>query len=79
MEKIRIVVADSHPLIRLGIKTAVAREPGMEVVAEVAEKRRMDAIPWKRLPEFLISLAIGGQQPAESLRRRRKVGCRLST
>jgi NarL family two-component system response regulator LiaR len=36
VEKTRVVVADNHPLMRLGIRTALEREPGIEVVGEAA-------------------------------------------
>ncbi len=35
-EAIRILVADDHPLIRLGLRSLVEVEPGMEVLAEAA-------------------------------------------
>jgi len=40
MEKIRILVADDHTLIRSGLRVLLDREPGLEVVAEAGTGRR---------------------------------------
>ena len=40
VEKIRILVADDHTLIRSGLRVLLDREPGLEVVAEAGTGRR---------------------------------------
>ena len=37
MSKIRVVLADDHPVVRLGVRTALEREPDLEVVGEAAD------------------------------------------
>lgn len=36
-DPIRVVLADDHPLVRAGIRTSLAAEPGIEVVGEAAD------------------------------------------
>jgi NarL family two-component system response regulator LiaR len=34
MDSIRVLIADDHPIVREGLRTLLASEPGMEIVAE---------------------------------------------
>ncbi len=36
MDKIRVLIADDHPLVRRGLRTLLAEEPDMEVVGEAS-------------------------------------------
>ena len=36
-ETIRILIADDHAIVRKGLRTLIASEPGMEVVAEAGD------------------------------------------
>jgi len=36
MERLRILLADDHPVVRQGLKTFFATQPDLEVVAEAA-------------------------------------------
>jgi DNA-binding NarL/FixJ family response regulator len=54
MEPYRIILADDHYLIRNGIKTMIAQEPGLKVIAEVADGQElMDALK-KNQPDMVI-------------------------
>ena len=37
VETIRILIADDHPLVRQGLRTLIATEPGMELVGEAED------------------------------------------
>ena len=54
MPKLRIVVADDHPLMRRGIADLLETEPGWEVVAEASNGREaVDAVA-KTKPDVLV-------------------------
>ena len=37
MDKIRLLIADDHPVVRAGLRTLLAAEPDMEVVGEAVD------------------------------------------
>lgn len=39
MGAVRILIADDHALIRSGLRNVLAREEGLQVIAEVADGR----------------------------------------
>jgi DNA-binding NarL/FixJ family response regulator len=65
MEKIRVVVADDHPLIRQGIVSTVSSEADLEVVDEAADGDTAVKSCEKNLPDILI-LDVGMPGPGSS-------------
>jgi DNA-binding NarL/FixJ family response regulator len=54
MEPYRIILADDHYLIRNGIKTMIAQEPGIEVIAEAADGQELMEILKEHRPDMVI-------------------------
>ncbi len=54
MEPYRIILADDHYLIRNGIKTMIAQEPGLEVIAEAADGQELMDILKEHQPDMVI-------------------------
>jgi DNA-binding NarL/FixJ family response regulator len=54
MKSYRIILADDHYLIRNGIKTVIAQEPGLEVIAEAADGQELMSILKKKRPNMVI-------------------------
>lgn len=50
----RIIIADDHSLIRQGIKTMIAQEKGLEVVAEAADGQELLSVLKKNDPDMVI-------------------------
>lgn len=74
MKKIRIIIADDHPLLRKGIRSALEDSPGLEVVAEAADGASALELADKLKPDIVI-LDItmpGGVDGIEAARRLRK-------
>lgn len=69
-EKIRILIADDHPIVREGLHALIATEPGMEVVATAVDG--VDAVlKARRLkPDvILLDLVMPGMGGIEAIRR----------
>ena len=54
MKPYRIIIADDHSLIRKGIKTLIAQEPGLEVIAEAADGQELMEILKEKCPDIVI-------------------------
>jgi DNA-binding NarL/FixJ family response regulator len=54
MNKIRIVVADDHPVVRKGLAATMAAEPDFDVVAEAADGEMALALIRKLLPDVAV-------------------------
>ena len=71
--KIRVVLADDHPVVREGLKTLIDRHPQMEVVGEAADGRTACELVSQLQPDILvvdISMPqLTGTQTAEWIRR----------
>jgi two-component system nitrate/nitrite response regulator NarL len=68
--KIRIVVADAHPLFALGLRVLLSAEPGLEVVGDTSDGKRTIELVQRLKPDFLLlDLAIEGVSGLEVLRR----------
>jgi two-component system response regulator DevR len=50
----RILIADAHPLIRIGLHTLLSNEPDMEVVGEVDHGREVESAIATLTPDLLI-------------------------
>jgi len=51
---IRIAIADDHPVVRSGLRAAIEKEPGLEVVAEAGDGMEAVQMARKLQPEVLI-------------------------
>ena len=61
MEKIRLLVADDHPVVRVGLRMLLAAQPDMEVVGEAADGGTAVARALELRPDVVVmDLAMGG-------------------
>jgi two-component system response regulator NreC len=61
MEKIRLLVADDHPVVRAGLRMLLAAQPDMEVVGEAADGDAAVARALQLKPDVVVmDLAMGG-------------------
>ena len=54
MEKIRVLVADSHPIFRQGIKGVLEREPDLEVVGEASDGKQASSLARSMAPDVVL-------------------------
>lgn len=54
MRRIRILIADGHPLARMGINTLLSNEPDLEVVGEVAHGAEVELAIARLAPDVLL-------------------------
>ena len=54
MKAYRIIIADDHSLIRKGIKSLIAQEPGLEVIAEAADGQELMEVLKEIYPDMVI-------------------------
>jgi DNA-binding NarL/FixJ family response regulator len=52
--KIRVILADDHPIVRDGLAAIVNRQPDMEVVAEAADGEEAIAAYERHLPDVMV-------------------------
>ncbi len=68
--KIRIVVADAHPLFALGLRVLLAAEPGLEVVGDASDGKKTIELVHRLRPDFLLlDVALEGVSGLEVLQR----------
>jgi DNA-binding NarL/FixJ family response regulator len=68
-KKIRIVIADDHPIFRDGLRKLLESEPGFEVVGEAADGAEVANVVRKTRPDILLlDLAMPRLPGLESLR-----------
>ena len=70
MKRIRIVVADDHPIVRDGLRTVINGQPDMEVVGEASDGREAVALAERvAAPEIvLLDLTMPGGEGLPSIR-----------
>ncbi len=54
MKKIRVLVADDHPVVRMGLRTLLQNEPDMEVVGEASTGPQATALAQEWRPDVVI-------------------------
>ncbi len=54
MEKIRIVLAEDHTIVRQGLRSILEKQPGMEVIAEAENGREAVQIAEKLKPDVIL-------------------------
>ncbi|MFN7944687.1 MAG: response regulator transcription factor [Blastocatellia bacterium] len=73
MEKIRLLLADDHNLVRAGIRTLVQHYEGMEVVAEAGDGHTALALAREHLPDVaLVDIGMPGLNGIELVTRLKK-------
>ncbi len=67
--KIRILIADDHPVVRVGVRHLLQAEPGFEVVADCVNGRETLDMVWRRKPDILLlDMAMPGSSGLDVLR-----------
>lgn len=54
MDVIRVLIADDHPIVREGLRTLLASEPGMEMVGEAANGAEAVALARELQPDVIL-------------------------
>ncbi len=54
MEKVKVIIADDHPLVRQGIKNVLQLEPALKVIAETTNGKETVAMAKKLLPDVIL-------------------------
>ena len=68
-ERIRVLVADDHPVVRTGLAAVIAQEADLEVVAEAENGARAVALFWDHQPDVvLMDLRMPGMDGVEAIR-----------
>lgn len=68
MEKIRIILADDHPILRAGLKLLIENQPDMEIVGEVGDHSSVVDAVKKANPRVLtLDWSMPGGNPARIL------------
>ena len=69
MKKIRILLADDHILVRIGLKTLINAQPDLDVVGEASDGAEAAALYDRLLPDVvIIDLMMSGTDGAEATR-----------
>jgi two-component system NarL family response regulator len=70
MNKVRVVLADDHQLMREGLRALLDREPDMEVVGEAGDGRQVLALVAELTPDVVaMDIAMPGLNGCEATRR----------
>jgi two-component system NarL family response regulator len=72
-QKLRVLVVDDHPLMRLGLRTKIEADPDMQVVGEADSGPAALAAFWEKRPDVtLLDLRLPGMHGAEVIAAIRK-------
>lgn len=67
-ETIRILLADDHPLVRSGIRSTIAEEPDLELIAEATDAHEVQRLCELHQPDILLlDLSMPGPSPLETI------------
>ncbi len=70
MEKLRVLIADDHPVFRYGLRALIAADPGMELVGEATDGEEAVALVSTLQPDVvLMDLNMPGMNGIEATRR----------
>ncbi len=70
MEKLRVLIADDHPVFRYGLRALIAADPGMELVGEATDGEEAVALVAAVQPDVvLMDLNMPGMNGIEATRR----------
>ena len=73
-QAIRVILADDHPIVRSGIKSALEAEDGIDVVGEADDGDQAVQICQELLPDILLlDLNMPGPKPTETIKTVREV------
>jgi DNA-binding NarL/FixJ family response regulator len=54
LHQIRIVIADDHPVVRIGVKNMLQSDPGLEVLGEASDGDEAITVTLELLPDILL-------------------------
>ena len=78
--KIRILVADDHPILREGLVAVLSTQPDFEIVGEAADGSEVVRLAERLGPEvILLDLEMPGLDGVAALKRLRDVGSEAQT
>ena len=74
MDKVRILLADDHAIVRAGIRNALSGLSELEFVGEVEDGPSLEAALTKTPPDcLLIDVTMPGFEPITTIRQIRKI------
>lgn len=76
MEKIRVIIADDHSMVRQGLKQIVELEEDLEVIAQASNGDEAVAMAQKYTPDvILMDINMPGMNGIQATNRLKEIGC----